>query len=383
MCYDAWWNGIVETRMETPQSPISEQAGQDLGQPRMLFSTQLDGAALQRVLMEEGVLEQLAAHDYGLAMGMLDLSDERARVVRWLNEHGIYTVAWMLLPPDEGCWFNLQNYPQALERYRSFREWVAFHQITFDAVGLDIEPPANEFIDLHHLRMRDIARRLWLSHENVLYPAARDAYTDMIAEIHEDGYEVHTYQVPLLADDRRAGTTLLQRSLDVIDLPADIEVLKCNSGLPLTTSGQHLQGALIASYGPSADSIGVGSVDVHTMGACDDTTVLSLPWETLKRDLLLAARYTDTIYLFSLEACLRRGLLARIAALDWDSEPHIVQHKRLQVETLRTLLLLSLLLARFHRVLLAWMGWAVALALVVRQMRQRRRTGRGNAKKGT
>ncbi len=350
----------------------SGEPGSDLGKPRILFSTQLDGAALQHVLMDAGVLDQLAQHDYGLAMGMLDLSDERARVVRWLNERGVYTVAWMLLPLDEGCWFNLQNYPQALERYRAFREWVQHHKITFDAIGLDIEPPASEFVDLHHLRMRDIARRLWLSHENVLYPAARDAYTDMIAEIHEDGYEVHTYQIPLLADDRRAGTTLLQRSLDVIDLPADIEVLKCNSGLPLSTPGAHLQGALIASYGPSADSIGVGNVDGHTVGECADAPALALPWETLKRDLLLAARYTDTIYLFSLEGCLRRGLLAHIAALDWDSEPHVVRHKRFQVAMLRSVLLLVLLVARFHRVLLAWMGWAVALLLLARQMQQAR-----------
>src|SRR3712207_8982240 len=47
---------------------------------------------------------------------------QRAAVVRQLNTYGIPTIAWLLLPHDQGYWFNLGNYPQAIARYHAFRE---------------------------------------------------------------------------------------------------------------------------------------------------------------------------------------------------------------------------------------------------------------------
>ena len=44
-----------------------------------------------------------------------------------------------------------------------------------------------------------------------------------------------------------------------------------------------------------------------------------LPWPALRRDLLLSAHYTDTIYIHSLEDCVARELLPKIAALDWEA----------------------------------------------------------------
>jgi hypothetical protein len=188
---------------------------------------------------------------------------------------------------------------------------------------------------------------------------------------------VHVYQFPLIADDRRAGTTLIQRALDIVDLPADLEVLMCYSSMPIESLGNDLGGALIASYGPAADSIGVGSTGVSTpSGETNDSTVPSLPWEALERDMLLACRYTDTIYVSSLEGCVERGLLPRIANIDWNSDPRNTGRRRVAVETMRTLLLVMLLLARFYRVLFAWLGWLVALVLLVQHWRQGSRARR-------
>lgn len=347
------------------------QARAALARPHLIFFTELEEPALQRMLLQDGLLTVLADQHYGVALAMLDLSDTRAEVIHQLNARGIHTVAWLLLPPSEGFWFNLQNYPQAVERYRAFRAWAQTHQLHFDAVGLDIEPPVSEVAHIQQWGLRDIVRRFWLAHENVLYPAARAAYTDLIAEIHHDGYEVHIYQLPLLADDRRAGTTLVQRALDIIDLPADVEVLMCPSSLPIESLSNDLQGALIASYGPAADSIGIGSTGSSTTLDSTGEGWPPLTWGALERDLLLAARYTDTIYVFSLEGCIERGLLARIAHMDWDREPRASPQRRILVGAIRLMLLVVLLFARFNRALLAWLGWVLAAILFLRRMRQR------------
>ncbi len=341
-----------------------------LGRPQLIFFSELDGVNLQQLLAHTNVLHELVAGNHGVAVALYELDTITATVVRTLNANDVPVIAWLLLPPGEGVWLSLQNYPQALERYHTFRYWATEHGLRFVAVGLDIEPPPTPTTNQQGAwSLRTLARRLWLARENVLYTAARAAYTDLIANIHHDGYEVHTYQLPLLADDRRAGTTLVQRAFDLVDLPADVEVLMCYSSIPLPRLGNDLGGALISSYGPTADGIGVGSVGSASAREVGAETLPPLAWEALERDLLLAAHHTDTIYLSSLEGCGERGLLPRIRAIDWDRDVQPFPSRQVLVAGLRGVLLLSLITARFSRSLIAWMGWGLALLLLLRQLR--------------
>lgn len=349
-----------------------------LNSPRLIFASELDATSLQHILEQEDMLDELARQHYGLALAIGELSDERAQLIHALNTRGIYTVAWLLLPPEEGCCFHVQNYPQAIEYYRAFRAWATRHYLHFDAVGLDIAPPASDPLTnplpLHRRGLPELVQRLWLARENVLYTAARAAYTDLIAEIHHDGYEVHTYQLPLIADDRRAGTTLLQRALDVVDLPSDVEVLMCHPTSFPFFIGQHhhnhsadMGNSIIASYGSSADGLGIGSASTHAPGK-DTPGLASLSWETLERDILLAAQYTDTIYLFTFEECVAHALLPRIAVIDWSKEPAPPTRQRIELEMVRSTLLIMLFLARHSRTLLAWLGWCIAIALLLQRV---------------
>jgi hypothetical protein len=179
--------------------------------------------------------------------------------------------------------------------------------------------------------------------------------------MHRDGYEVHAYQGPLIADDRRAGTTLVQRALDIVDVPADVEVLMCSSVTPLEDLGYDLGGALIASYGMSADAIGISG----------SSSAARLNWRALRRDLLLAAQYTDTIYLYALEQVVQAGLLTQIGELDWQSPVSPSRPMRALIGLLRSILLLFLLLMRFGRTLLAWLGWLLALIFWLQSRRRR------------
>ena len=325
------------------------------------------------MLRTPDVLDRLVADQHSVALAVTHLSDAQAQAARLLNERGIALVAWLVLPPEEGFAFNLQNYPQAVASYHAFRAWALEHTLRFDAVGLDIEPPPAEIVRGELWSPREIARRLWLASENVLYPSAHTAYTELIAAMRHDGYEVHTYQMPFIADDRRAGTTLVQRALDIVDVPSDVDVLMCSSSVPSEWLDDDLGGALIASYGPSADAIGVGSVgEVEA----EDEAIMPLSWPAFRRDLLLAAQHTDTIYVFALEDCVARGLLERIAALDWDARSRAVPSKRALISTLRGLLFILLIIGRFGRTTLAWAGWVLAGTLWLRERRAARRRAR-------
>ncbi len=70
------------------------------------------------------------------------------RVVRQLNEAGIPVTAWLLLPKEQGYWFNLDNIPQAIARYADFKAWTEENALQWAGVGIDIEPDFNELQQL-------------------------------------------------------------------------------------------------------------------------------------------------------------------------------------------------------------------------------------------
>ncbi len=341
-------------------------------EPRLIFATELDGTSLATLFEQHQLLHTFAQHGYGLAMAIGDMSPIRAALVRQLNAHQIYTVAWMLLPAVDGYGFNLQNYPQAIAHYHAFRDWANTNALHFAAVGMHMLPPADDLSRLHHLRLRDVGRWLIRMHDNALFEPGRTAYLRLIDHMHHDGYAVHTYQLPLMVDDRRAGTSFVQYALDVPDLPVDLEVLMCHSSLPIEALGNDMGGALISSYGMAADCIGIGYTHSATMRGADtpqlaEVESLALEWSALERDMLLATRYTDTIYIFSLEGCVAQHMLPRIATINWDKEPRVTLRPRLVVRTLRFALLLVLLIARHFSLMLSWLGWLLFLVVLLRR----------------
>jgi len=328
--------------------------------PHLIFFAEAGGQALLETLRTPGTLQALAAHAFGVAVPLDRLDEDQAAAVRLLNQCGVETVAWLVLPAEDGEALNLQNYPQALDRYRAFRSWAQGNGLRFQAVGLEFEPPPDDIERGGWHALRAVAGRLWLARDNALYPSARAAYAELVAAIQQDGYEVHTYQIPLIADDRRAGTTIIQRALDIADPPADLDVLVCSSRFPVGWLDFDLGGALIDSYGAAADALAVGAATP------DDG---SPAWPTLRRDLLIAAGHVDTIYIATLEMCVSAGLLERIAGLDWGARARPALLPRALVMLLRALLLIALFIGRHARTALAWSGWALALLLWLRHRR--------------
>jgi hypothetical protein len=280
--------------------------------PRLTFFCELDAGALQARIADPAVTEHLRALGAGVSLGLVDLGTERAEVVRRLNEAGVPLTAWLLLPMDQGYWFHQDNAPQAADRYEAFRAWTATHGVRWEGVGLDIEP------DIHELRRalespwRALPALLPRLLRGERLRRAREAYGALVERIRADGYRVESYQFPFIVDERRAGSTLLQRLSGVLALPVDREVLMLYSSF----AGRHGPGALW-SYGPDAQAIAVG-ITGGGVELPDSLEVKTLGWEELTRDLRLARRWTDDIGIFSLEGCVRQGLLARLRDFDWE-----------------------------------------------------------------
>jgi hypothetical protein len=304
--------------------------------PRLTFFCELAAEPLQALFEDSSVLEHLGALQASVSLGLVDLSAARASVVQRLHAAGVPVIAWQLLPTEQGYWFNLDNAPQAQARYEAFRQWTAEHGLRWDGVGLDIEPDLAELRRLLAQRWRYVPALLRRLRRGEQLRQAREAYEALVARIRADGYRVDTYQLPLIVDEREAGSTLLQRLLGVVDLPADREVLM------LYSSFVRPHGAsLLESYGAQARSIGVGStgggVELPGAGAAPP-----LSWEEFSGDLRRARRLCADLHVFSLEGCVGQGFLTRLRDFDWSEPADAPKTKTRRMELMRRVARLGL-----------------------------------------
>lgn len=326
-----------------------------MAKPQLTFACELEAEAL-RALMTQQVIDDLLALKAHLSLGILDLSPERAEVVRRLNRAGVPVIAWLLLPKEQGYWFNLYNAPQAVARYEDFKVWTAEYGLKWAGIGLDIEPDINEVTELSQRKwgiFSKIFRRIW----NRRYlKTARAVYQDLVAQIHTDGYPVDGYQFPFISDERKVGSTLLQRAVGLVDLAVDREVWMLYSSF-IRPNGA----GFIASYAPEAQCVGLGS----TGGGVElGVSLPPLTWEEFARDLRLAWYYCNDIFIFSLEGCIQQGYLKRLLSFVWDCPLLLPDDSKSRVDSYRGALQSGLWMVAHFSVLLigaistflAWKG---------------------------
>lgn len=290
--------------------------------PRLTFFCELETLPLAS-LLNERLIADLRDMQASLSLGILDLSPERAAVVSRLNQAGVPVIAWLLLPKEQGYWFNLYNAPQAAQRYQEFKAWTDEYGLIWNGVGLDIEPDIRE--------MAQIATRNWKALPGILrrmldfrgQRQARQVYEALVEQIRSDGYRVDSYQFPLIADERQAGSAFLQRLAGLVDLSVDREVWM------VYTSFVRPNGAgLLASYTPEAQSVGLGSTGGGVELDFGELRLQPLTWEELARDLRLAWYWCDDLHIFSLEGCVQQGFIQPLKSFTWDA-PILLPHSSL------------------------------------------------------
>jgi hypothetical protein len=282
-----------------------------IARPSLTFAYELDAARLTSLFENGSVIDDLRALGARVMIMVSDLSVERAGVVRQLNQADIPVVGIPLFPWEEGYYFTVDNAPQAADCYRQWKHWTAEHGLVWDWVGLDIEPEARVYQQLMANPWGLVPMLLPLLRDQERLRRAREAYVALVDQIHADGWQVENYQFPLIADERRVGSTLLQRLMGLVDVRTDREVW-----MQYTSFVGSLGPGILWSYGPESNAIAVG-----TTGGGPDVPghpqFTPLNWEELARDLRLARRWTDQLYIHSLEGCVWNGYLTRLRSLDW------------------------------------------------------------------
>ncbi len=343
------------------------EEGSNMPKPELTFFCELKAELLTKLFDDRFVIDDLKYLGASLSLGILDLSDERAGVVKRLNKAGVPVIAWLLLPEEEGYWFNIDNYHLAAARYAAFTNWTEQHQLKWAGVGLDIEMDINalrqaleekqsdQFITTIFKRFTDKQRVVKAQH----------AYQDLVQQIHTDGFPVESYHLPLISEERRAQSTVLQRTVGLVDFDTEREVLMLYSSF-LRPNGA----AVLWSYASEADSIGVGNtgggVDLKGIGDVDPLT-----WEEFSRDLRLCVMCEKPIHIFCLEGCVKQGFLSKLNTFDWDKGEEIPDMVN-RVRAIRTGITLLLWLVERPWVILVAIASLVGLGFLFKHHKRSR-----------
>jgi hypothetical protein len=259
---------------------------------------------------DRSVIDDLLALNARVALMCSDFSDQRAGVVRRLNAVGVPVVGIPLLPLAEGYYFTVGNADRAVGCYQEFTAWTRRHGLVWDGVGLDIEPDARIFLQIMDNPWGLVPMLVPRLFDRAGPTRSKAAYQQLVNQIRADGWRVENYQFPLIADERQAGSTVLQR-LALVDVATDREVWMLYSSF-----ARALGPGLIWAYGPEAAAIAVGT----TGGGPDipgSPQMPTLTWEELEGDLRLARHFCDQILIHSLEGCVWQGFLHRLRSFEW------------------------------------------------------------------
>ena len=281
--------------------------------PHLTFFCELAATELEQLFESPTLIPTLRRLGASVALGLVDLSDERAKVVQRLNREGIPVSAWVLLPEHSGYWLNATNLEAAWARYRGFRAWTDEHLLIFDRIGIDIEPNLHE---VRAVRQNPFALLPLLPRVFSSVEATRLAYQGLIDRIRADGYAVDAYVFPFVHNERLVRTSALQRITGMLDLHADREVCMLYSSF-----ARPYGHALLELYAPHFQSIAVGVTGGGVEEGLDPPPDMS--WEEFARDLRIAARHTRELYVFSLEGCVENGYLQRLSSFDYGEPVHI------------------------------------------------------------
>jgi hypothetical protein len=283
--------------------------------PHLVFACDGSASDIEKVLSQPGVISDLRELKAGISLALPDLSAERARIVRELNQAEIPVTAWLALPGEQGYYLNAGNAPAASARFAEFEKWSAAYGLRWAGIGLDIEPNIQEFAAIKGSGKWRIAGTLIARYfEPWRVERARKWYGALIQDIHAHGYPVETYQFPFTADERKVHSTLLERVAGLVDVRGDREAL-----MLYTSFNPALDSALIWAYGPDAQAIAVGS----TAGSESDPRFVPLTWEEFTRDLMVAHHFSRVIGVYNLQGCIAQGFLHRLSSVDWNQSVSI------------------------------------------------------------
>lgn len=306
-----------------------------------------------------------------IRMGMMDLTPERAAVIRHLNRSGIPVTAWLLLPEEKGYWFHIGNGPDAIARYIEVRDWAKLNGLEFRYIGLDMELDMKDVqlfkTDPWKMALKLIGRL----YDDKPLVTARRHYDSLLGLIRSDGFNSESYYASFVKDEVDMGNTAIQQSTGFMDIKTDREIPMLYSSFMGNADG------LITVYGRDA---GVRTVALGSTGGGVDTGLPTLSYENLVHDIRLASSFATEIHIFSLEGCVMNGFLERLTSEDLSSVATIEQEQVESVRKIQSLFrtsstLLSYPTWFFLAVILVTLGLLAVLVWGILSLTRKLRTG--------
>lgn len=293
--------------------------------PKISFFNEMKSGPLMKLFSDSAMVEDLKILNAEIRMGIMDISTERAEIIRMLTNKGIPVVAWLLLPEEEGYWFHAGNGDQAIARYQEVKRWADSHGLQLKGIGLDLELDFNDVIAAKEnpwSLLKTLPPRLYDQSE---VEEGRIKYAQLISMIKADGYMVESYYASFVKDETAVGNTSIQQLTKFLDIKTDREFPMLYSSFMGNADG------LLEVYGrdPGIKTIALGST-----GGGIDPSLPSLSWEELSHVLNMSARFADEIIIFSLEGAVEKGFLKKMTSFEFDTS--VVPDSK-QIEEVRNL----------------------------------------------
>lgn len=278
--------------------------------PIISFFNEMKSPELVQLFKDSSIIVHLKKMNAEIRMGILDLTTDRAKVIKNLNAAGVPVVAWLLLPEEKGYWFNSSNGKEAIARYQEIKKWADSNQVVFSGIGLDLELDYNDakLIQTHPWKLiSKIPARLY---DKTELEKGRKEYAELIQLIKADHYKVESYYASFIKDEVDLQQTAIQQATKFLDIKTDKEIPMLYSSFMGNPDG------LIKIYGID---LKLEAVAIGSTGGGVDTTLPTLTYEQLVHDLNVAAKQSKEIHIFSLEGCVRKGYLAKLVDYKYDS----------------------------------------------------------------
>lgn len=290
--------------------------------PHLSFACELNGKDFGELLSDSSLVRELAEMQVSLIVGVMDFSPERTAAIQKLNMAGIPLVAWLLLPQEEGYWFNMHNGDKALRRYSDFKKWTTENRLKWKGIGIDLEPDIND----SRLALKHPFKLAWkiylrlFDHKSL--ENGQKYYRELLSVMKADGFQVESYIIPLIFKEREKKTTSFQKLLGILDIPTDKEI-------PMMYTSVVKNPGIIPFYHRPNMPIGLGSTGGGVK--IEGIEAPAISWEDLERDLLIASKLTGEIFIFCLETSVKRGFLPKIKDLDFTRPaPDMIQEVQKQ-----------------------------------------------------
>jgi len=278
------------------------------GKPDISFACELNSRDFAELFSDSSLVRELAEMKVSVVVGLMDFSPERTAVIQRLNTAGIPLVAWLLLPQEEGYWFNMYNGDKALRRYSDFKEWTTGNGLIWKGIGIDLEPDINDatLALSHPFRMAWKAYLRLFDHKS--FENGQKYYDELLSMMEADGFRVESYIIPIIFKEREKKTTSFQKLLGILDVQTEKEI-------PMLYTSVINNPGIIPFYHRPDMPIGLGSTGGGVI--IEGIEAPAISWDNLERDLLIASELTGEIFIFCLESSVERGFLPKIKNFDF------------------------------------------------------------------